>query len=258
MKPKLLIDAGHNFSSFNTGAAANGLQEHEITFDVSQQLAQLLANDFDIRLTRPTLQTNLGRDNASAINARWQMANEWRADAFISIHTNAGGGTGAETFFFRDNTERSRRSESFARNVNDIYAADMGLRNRGVKPDTQTAVGAIGVLRHTQMPAVLVELAFIDSPPPNPDVEILRNRRAEMASALARGIRQHFGVTTTTPAAPVPPKTTVRFDILGTVSDVDGYITDDGVTWVRARQIIEALGYNVGWNVEEQAVEVRK
>jgi hypothetical protein len=64
----------------------------------------------------------------------------------------------------------------------------MGLTNHGVKPDTQTHVGSLGVLRFSSMPAILVELAFIDSPLHNPDVAILRDRRPDMARALADGV----------------------------------------------------------------------
>jgi len=95
---KIFIDAGHNFSGFNTGAVGNGMREQDITFDVAAKLSRILENaGLEVRLSRPTLQTNLGTDNASAITARWQMSNAWGADIFLSIHANAGGGTGAET-----------------------------------------------------------------------------------------------------------------------------------------------------------------
>jgi hypothetical protein len=43
------------------------------------------------------------------------------------------------------------------------------------------------------MPAILVELAFIDSPAVNPDVGILRDRRREMVATLEKGILEHLG-----------------------------------------------------------------
>ena len=76
---------------------------------------------------------------------------------------------------------------------------------RGVKIDTQTAVGSLGVLRHTRMPAILIELAFIDSPPSNPDVDILRNRRQDMAQAIASGLFQFLGVNQS-PQDPTAPQ----------------------------------------------------
>ncbi|MCL2702398.1 MAG: N-acetylmuramoyl-L-alanine amidase [Defluviitaleaceae bacterium] len=188
-RTKIFIDAGHNYSQFNTGAEGNGMREQDITFEVSFLLGEILKSNFDIRLSRPTLETNLGTDTNSSINVRWQMANEWGADYFISVHVNAGGGTGAETFIAATKPD----DRAFALAVNDTYAAAMNLRNRGVKLDTESNAGSLSVLRHTDMPAIMIELAFIDSPPQNPDVQILRDRRADMAAALAKGINQYLG-----------------------------------------------------------------
>jgi len=192
MKKKIYIDAGHNYSSFNTGALGNGMREQDITFDVSFYLGEILKrHGFDIRLSRPTLQTNLGNPNlpslqernASAINARWQEANAWGADYFISIHANAGGGSGAETLFARN------EDRAFAQTVQDVYSAIMGLRNRRIWQRQD-----IAVIRWTTMPAILLELAFIDALPTAPDVDILRNRRYEMAVGVAKGMLAYFGV----------------------------------------------------------------
>jgi N-acetylmuramoyl-L-alanine amidase len=248
MRKKIFIDAGHNDSGWNTGASSNGLREQDITFETSALLGKILSSDFDIKLSRATKETNLGKDNSSSINARWSAANEWGADYFISIHVNAGGGTGAETFFCKDNGARGNESEKFAKTVNDIFAQEMGLKNRGIKLDTQAAVGSIGVLRNTKMPAILIELAFIDSPQTNPDVTILKDKRNEMAKALANGISKYIGVSKTQ---------TVPFNLMGRVVQIEGQITD-GTTFVAARQLLEALGYKVDWIQEKQTVSVRK
>ena len=181
---KIFIDAGHNFSGFNAGAVGNGMREQDITFDVSLKLAKILeAAGLTTRLSRPTLETNLGTDNTSAINARWQLANFWGADIFISIHANAGGGTGVEVIYGKDD------SAQLARVVQRVYSQAMGLRDRRVWRRDD-----IGVVRHTKAPAILVELAFIDSPPSNPDVDILRNKRDDMAAALAAGLFEYLGI----------------------------------------------------------------
>jgi N-acetylmuramoyl-L-alanine amidase len=195
-KTKIYIDAGHNYSGWNTGAIGNGMREQYITFDVAFALAEILKNDFDVKLSRPTIETNLGTNNDGSINARWQGANQWGADYFISIHVNAGGGTGVETFV----AATKNNSAKFAKTINDTFADKMGLRNRGVKSDTLSAAKLLGVLRNTRMPAILVELAFIDSPLTNPDVVILRDKRKEMAQALAVGIYDYFGYNMKPPA----------------------------------------------------------
>ncbi|MCL2376744.1 MAG: N-acetylmuramoyl-L-alanine amidase [Defluviitaleaceae bacterium] len=182
---KIFIDAGHNYNGWNTGAVGNGMREQDITFEVAKGLSEILQRaGFETMLSRPTAQTNLGHDNNSSVNARWQMSNAWGADYFISLHVNAAGGTGAESFYW-DVT-----AEQLSRTVLDTYCRKMGLRNRRNVPTNQW-----GVIRETHCPAILFELAFIDSPLTNPDVDILRNRRPEMAAALAAGIFEYFGVT---------------------------------------------------------------
>ena len=181
-RKRIFIDAGHG--GHDPGAVGNGMRESDIALEVSNALSGLLKS--------AGVETILSRtsDRAVTINERWQAANAQRADYFISIHVNAGGGTGAETFI----AATKPQDREFASVVNDTYAEAMGLRNRGVKLDSTTRHGSLGVLRHTTMPAILVELAFIDSPPGNPDVNILRDRRQEMAEALAAGVFRFLGI----------------------------------------------------------------
>ena len=232
-KKKIFIDAGHNHSGWNTGAAAYGLKEQDITFEVAYLLGEVIKADFDIRLSRPTMETNLGHDNNSAVNARWQMSNQWGADYFISIHCNAAGGTGSEIYYY------DASARSFATTIQKTYAGIMGLRDRRSELTDRWAV-----LRHTNCPAVLLELAFIDSPLHNPDVEILRNRKNEMANAIAKGIYQYFGME----SLPAPGQT-VAIDVLGNVTDVMGFIKD-GATWVRLTDFSSVLGFSAIWDKE--------
>ena len=91
MAIKIYIDQGHNPESPNAGAERNGLREQDITYRVGQELATLLRQNgnFAVRLSRPTPETQIGTSNASSLSLRVRDANEWGADYFISIHTNA-------------------------------------------------------------------------------------------------------------------------------------------------------------------------
>jgi N-acetylmuramoyl-L-alanine amidase len=176
---KIFIDPGHG--GRDPGAVGNGMRESNIVLEVAKKFGAIIEiAGFSVLYSRT--------DDSSPAD-RVGAANIWEADYFISIHVNAGGGTGAETFIAATKTD----DRIFAQSVNDTYASDMGLRNRGVKLDTETHVRSLGVLRNTRMPAILVELAFIDSPAGNPDVNILLNRRDDMAQALANGIYKYFG-----------------------------------------------------------------
>ena len=237
----ICLDAGHGGG--DSGAVANGMREADITLAVTRLLGQQLEfAGFSIIYTRSDT-------SGRTINERWQFANAQGADYFISIHVNAGGGTGVETFYFRNDSKRSRHSENFAHYVNNHYAEATGLRNRGVKPDTQTRLGSIGVLRHTRMPAILVELAFIDSPLHNPDVALLRIRQDAIAFALLDGILKYSTIEaineteeTTTQQANL-----LTLDILGKEQQVRGFI-DNGETFVRLTDFTNALGFVATWD----------
>ena len=238
----ICIDAGHGGS--DPGAVANGLREADIVLGVATSLGRRLQGaGFEVVYTRADA------DQRPSGNDRWQFANHQNADYFVSIHVNAGGGHGAETFYFRDSSERSRRSEGFAHYVNNKYAANMGLRNRGVRPDTMTHLGSIGVLRHTRMPAILVELAFIDAPANQIDVRLLRDRQSDMAMELADAMLEYFGIEAEQgqPQETPPAVRTVTLDVLGDVQDVRGYI-DNGEAFVRLTEFANALGHTATWD----------
>jgi len=185
---KIFIDPGHGGT--DSGATANDMRESDIVLDVSLRLEQILSSrGFEVMMSR---RGDVTVDN----NLRWQMANNWDADLFISVHANAGGGTGVETVIptaSPNNPSRDlQESRRFAEIVSNTLANAFGMvvrRANGVMLETETPHGSIGVLRHTRMTAILPELAFIDSPLHNPDVDVLRNRRQEMAQALADGVR---------------------------------------------------------------------
>ncbi len=178
---KIFIDAGHNYSGHNTGAAGNGLREQDITFEVAKRLSDILRKQgIETKLSRPTLETNLGTNNSSSINSRYTMANDWGADYFISIHANAGGGTGAETLYYRDD------SLDYARTIQNEYVKKMKVADRGVKYRDN-----IGVLKYTKMPSILIELGFIDN---QTDAAMLKNQQQEMAMAIADGFYKYLGI----------------------------------------------------------------
>ena len=107
-------------------------------------------------------------------------ANRSLADVFVSIHVNAGGGRGAETFCYWKFGAGGRLAACIQRQLIDtIQPFDQGYANRGVKERK-----SLCVLRKTYMPAVLVELGFIDSA----DVWLLKEHQEDMAKAVACGV----------------------------------------------------------------------
>lgn len=182
---KIFIDQGHNNTGWNTGAIGCGLKEQDITFSVGYKLGEKLKKlGLEIKLSRPTKETNLGTNNSSSINTRYTMANNWNADYFISIHCNAGGGTGTETLYYKAD------SKKFAETVQNEYINKTGLRSRGIKYRDN-----LGVLKRTKMPSILVETAFIDT---EKDALFLKNNQEIIVDALIEGICKFLNIANTT------------------------------------------------------------
>jgi len=184
---KIYIDQGHNPVNPNAGAEGNGLREQNIVYTIGQELATLLrANgNFEVRLSRPTPETQLGTSNATSLAARVNDANSWGADYFISLHNNASelaAATGSEAFAY------SRNSRGFALGEDILagLAAETGLPNRGMftRP-------SLYVLKRTNMPAVLVELGFITN---SRDARLMNEQPQLFARGVYDGILAYLGL----------------------------------------------------------------
>ena len=187
MSIKIYIDQGHNPVNPNAGAEGNGLREQDLVYTIGQRLADRLRADpnFEVRLSRPTRDTQLGSSNATSLAARVNEANRWGADYFISLHTNAASSSsanGSEAYVY----DRKSRAFGFAQDILTNMTVVTGLRNRGV----QSRPG-LYVLRKTQMPATLVELGFITNPG---DAALMRDNPGLFAEGIYRGIREYTGV----------------------------------------------------------------
>lgn len=108
-----------------------------------------------------------------------KKANDWQADLFVSIHINAGGGIGTETFCYEPGGCSGWLAQCVQRQI--VDALDMV--DRGVK------FYGYYVLAHTKMPAVLVEAGFVDSAD---DVQKLVEQQDDFARAIARGVTDYI------------------------------------------------------------------
>ena len=187
MAIKIYIDQGHNPAPPNTGAEGNGLREQDITYEVGVRLAEMLRQNgnFDVRLSRPSRQTQLGNSNASSLRARVDEANAWGADYFVSIHTNASvekSANGTEVLVYSQPSTSADLAEDILRDLTEIT----GLASRGVKSRP-----GLYVLRKTKMPAVLVELGFISNPN---DAQKMRDNPSLFARGIYQGILDFLGL----------------------------------------------------------------
>jgi N-acetylmuramoyl-L-alanine amidase len=183
--PKIFIDQGHNPVNPNAGAEASGLREQDIVFRVGIELAELLRQNpgFEVRLSRPTAETQIGTSNTTSLRQRVADANAWGADYFISIHTNASSNpaaSGTEAFAYSEPSRAFSLGEDIVEGIVNVT----GLRNRGMKVRP-----GLYVLRRTAMPAVLVELGFITNPG---DATLMNENPALFAQGIYQGIENYF------------------------------------------------------------------
>ena len=186
MSIKIYIDQGHNPVNPNAGAEGNGLREQDLVYTIGQRLAdRLRANgNYEVRLSRPTRDTQLGTSTSTSLPARVNEANRWGADYFISLHTNAAtspSASGSEAYVYA----RGTRAFDFATDILDSLTEITGLRDRGVKPRP-----GLYVLRKTRMPATLLELGFITNPG---DAALMRDDPDLFAEGIYRGILEYTG-----------------------------------------------------------------
>lgn len=182
----VVLDPGHNYSITDTGATGNGLREQDVTFRIAEKVKPLLeANGFQVIMTRNKLEDNVSEESVVAsLKRRAAIANEAGADLFLSIHCNAGGGSGTETYYY----ENSENGKALAEVIQTHVVKSVGLENRGVKSAN------FAVLRYTGMVAALLETAFIDT---ESDAAKLGSTQGQKAYAvgIAKGICAYFGKT---------------------------------------------------------------
>ena len=94
-------------------------------------------------------------DQNSELAEKVRLANASGADLFVDVHLNAGGGTGTETYTFTGTSSAMAKEVAKRMSANVAYA--LGIRDRGAKQ------ASYYVLRKTTMPAVLLEVCFVDS-----------------------------------------------------------------------------------------------
>lgn len=183
--PICCIDPAHNSDTIDSGAQANGLLEQDITFDIALRLKPLLeANGIQVIMTRTSgrVPGNYTTVNGS-LQARCDISDNAKADLFVSIHVNAGKGTGSEVWVLSS----GGRAEKAARAVLARLIESSGWASRGIKTSN------LYVLANTAAPAILTENGFIDT---IEDAVKLSSPgfRQEIAVAHAKGICEYFGI----------------------------------------------------------------
>ncbi len=176
---KVFINPGHAPNGIpDLGAVSpiNGLRECDVALSVGMMVASYL--------NAAGVETELMQ--ADSLNEIYTAANCSCADIFVSIHSNAAAvkdAYGTETWACAG----SRKGRKLASFIQDQIVGALDTADRGVKI-AAPGVNGLFVLTNTDMPAVLVELAFITNPC---DLDVLENRQDDLARVIARGITDY-------------------------------------------------------------------
>ncbi len=215
---RIVIDPGHGGHDQGTSGAA-GLLEKDLVLDVALRLGKLIEQ----RMGSEVVYTRQD-DNFIGLRERTSLANQRKADLFLSIHANSSSATrvaGIETYYLnftssaesldvaaRENAsvqnsvyelkdlvqsiaqhDKIEESREFAQSVqsslqNFETKYSASAKDRGIRK------APFVVLIGAQMPSVLAEIGFLS----NPREEALLNKpdhRQKLAEALYRGLSRY-------------------------------------------------------------------
>jgi N-acetylmuramoyl-L-alanine amidase len=215
---KIVIDPGHG--GHDTGTIGpNGLEEKDLVLEVGRRLGKML----ETRLGAEVVYTRKD-DTFIPLETRTAIANQQRADLFVSIHANSSrdpDARGVETYYLnftsspqalevaaRENAvseksiyelqdlvkkialkEKIEESREFAGDVQEslhsaLAAKSPAIRNRGVKK------APFIVLIGANMPSILAEISFVSNPADEHRLETSEYRQ-RIADSLYRGIAKY-------------------------------------------------------------------
>jgi N-acetylmuramoyl-L-alanine amidase len=231
---KIVIDAGHGGQDTGT-IGPHGLLEKDLVLDVALRLGQLIQTKMGSQVVYTR-----SDDTFIPLEQRTRIANDEKADLFISIHANSApvsNATGVETYYFNFTTEKSaldvatRENASAASSIHELndllqkavlnakveeskefaqkvqsslqgMSAKMnsGARDRGVRK------APFVVLIGATMPSILAEVGFVSNPHDEPLLK-KPEQRQKIAEALFKGIEQYSNTLSHVQMARAKPAT---------------------------------------------------
>lgn len=194
---KFCLDAGHGGK--DSGAVGNGLQEKDLTLDITLRINDLLKQYQDVStiLTRST-------DVFVDLSERASIANRNNCDAFMCIHINSGG-SATNARGYQDHIHPAADTSTIAyQNV--LHEEIYNFAYKGFTDDRGKEKDNFAVLRETTMKAILTENLFISTAS---EAAFLKddNNRQKIAQGHVNGLVRFFGLKKKADAQPPPAST---------------------------------------------------
>lgn len=181
MSKKVFIGVGHGGT--DPGACANGFKEKDLNLSIA------LSCKNELERHGVTVGISRTKDENDPVDSEVKECNSFNPDLALDIHNNAGGGDGAEVFYYSG----GGTSKTLAQNILDTIVAT-GQNSRGIK----TKLGSNGkdyyaFIRDTKAPAVIVECAFVDN---KTDIAVIDTaaKQKTMGVAIAKGVLKTLGI----------------------------------------------------------------
>lgn len=180
----ICLDPGHGGSDPGAVNHKKNLLEKDLTLDIARRLKKKLVRDgWTVVMTRNSDRdvTYAGSPDYEELGARTSIANDLRADIFISLHINSSirpQVCGFSTYWYK------KSDKKLASMIQNSMVAALDCRDLGIRKDR------FFVLHRTRMPAVLVESGFISN---DDEADNLKNPayRQKIADAIIQGLRAY-------------------------------------------------------------------
>lgn len=191
---KWYVDAGHGGS--DSGAVSNGLKEKDLTLKIALKIQDIVSKEYEgvsVKLSRTS-------DKTLSLSARTNEANAWGADLLTSVHINAGGGTGFESYIYNGSYSSKTKTNRVRGHVHDAIVKHTGFSDRGKKEAN------FHMVRQSKMTAHLTENGFIDNAA---DAKNLKSDAflEKIARGHVEGAAKAYGWKRKTKPAPSKPAT---------------------------------------------------
>ncbi|WP_440115524.1 N-acetylmuramoyl-L-alanine amidase [Paenibacillus sp. QZ-Y1] len=177
-KKIVVIDPGHGGSDPGTISFTQKHEKHfALALGLKVQALLQQESDIEVIMTRET-------DIYPTRPERVKLANDLKADVFVSIHgnsvTSAPQVSGTETYYYQ-----RASSKELADIIHKNLIKAMGFKDRGSKN------GNYQVIRETTMPAVLLEIGFLSNQIEE-EAMMLESTQNKAAQAIVDGIKEYL------------------------------------------------------------------
>lgn len=155
----IVIDPGHGYTASGGNPDGRSHTEIETSLEAGLRLRNLINNscgNWTVHMTRSTM------NGWVSLSQRYSMSNSWGADYYLSIHCNAGGGTGTETFWCSKNDGNPTPDINFAKKIQANMVSYGQWMDRRCVEDA-SYIFHLAVLSGSSATGCLSEIGFADN-----------------------------------------------------------------------------------------------